>query len=73
MVNKMPWISPEKWITIGQYRTAPLPIRPIVAPTKKGSSTRKILELIANNSGLKKAIESKADGSNDGETLHRSE
>lgn len=70
MVNKMPWISPEKWITIGQYRTAPLPIRPINPLPKKGSSTRKVLALIATNSGLKKAIESKADGPNDGETLH---
>jgi hypothetical protein len=70
MLNKMPWISPGNWITIGQYRTAPLPIRPIAPPVKKGSSTKKVLELIANNSGLKKAVESKADGSNDGKTLH---
>ena len=44
----MPWVSPGKWITIGQYRTAPLPIKPIPPEAKKGSSTKKVLKLIAN-------------------------
>jgi hypothetical protein len=66
----MVWISPGNWFTIGQYRTAPLPIKPIAPPIKKGSSTRKVLALIATNSGLKKAVESKTDGPNDGKTLY---
>lgn len=70
MIYKMVWTSPGIWISIGQYRTAPLPIRPIAPPIKKGSSTRKVLSLIATNSGLKKAVESKADGTHDGKTLH---
>lgn len=45
----MVWTSPGKWITIGQYRTAPLPIRPIPQVPKMGLSTKKVLKLIANN------------------------
>lgn len=44
----MPWVPPGKWMPIGQYRTAPLPIRPIPAVPIKGSSTKKVMKRIAD-------------------------
>lgn len=45
----MIWVPPERWVIIGQYRTAPLPIKPIPPVPKKGSSTKKVLKLIVKN------------------------
>ena len=60
------YIVEMPWITIGQYRNIPLPIRPVPPLPKKGSSTRVVLAMITKKkSGLKKEGECKADGSND--------
>ena len=62
---EMPWIPPERWVVISPYRNIPLPIKPVPPVPKKGSSTRKVLAMIAKKkSGLKKEAESKADGPN---------
>jgi hypothetical protein len=44
----MLWVSPGKWMPIGQYRTAPLPMKPIPLVPKKGSSTQAVLKRIAD-------------------------
>jgi hypothetical protein len=44
----MGWIPPERWVIIGQYRTAPLPIKPIPPVPKMGASTKKVLKLITD-------------------------
>ena len=62
---EMPWIPPERWVVISSYRNIPLPIKPVPPLPKRGSSTRKVLAMIAKKkSGLKKEAESKADGPN---------
>ena len=65
-IIEMPWVPPERWVVIAQYRVIPLPIRPVPPVPKQGSSTRAVLRMIAKkNSGLKKEDDSKADGPND--------
>lgn len=62
----MPWVPPARWVVIAQYRVIPLPIRPVPPVPKKGSSTRKVLRMIAKKkSGLNKETYAKADGPND--------
>jgi len=37
----MPWVPASPWLPIGQYRTFPLPILPILKPIKRVSKLAK--------------------------------